>query len=120
MLLSFSINYLRGAALNVKHFDLLNNSARFPSIDSQVCLIAKNGHAAIQYVSCLLAAIQMGDGAAVVRLNSYKSTFAGHFTTTCEALRPVWAKESDDMKKIVFIRDPLERFISGWLFVCKK
>jgi hypothetical protein len=48
---------LRGASINQKRYDIRNTAAQFPSINSQGCMIAKNGHAAIQYVSCLLTAI---------------------------------------------------------------
>uniref|UniRef100_A0A914VJP1 Sulfotransferase n=1 Tax=Plectus sambesii TaxID=2011161 RepID=A0A914VJP1_9BILA len=81
--------------------------------------MAKNGHAAIQYVSCLLAAVQSGDHQAENFLLSH-STYVGAFSPICANSISIWASENDTYKKFVFLRDPLERFISGWLFICKR
>ncbi len=105
--------------MNLKRFDLPNNTAQFAAMNSQVCLIAKNGHSAIQYVSCLLAAVQKNDYETQEHLRSV-SPFLGAFSAPCELLRPVWAQENQASKKFAFIRDPLERFVSGWLFVCMR
>uniref|UniRef100_A0A914V6V1 Sulfotransferase n=1 Tax=Plectus sambesii TaxID=2011161 RepID=A0A914V6V1_9BILA len=94
-------------------------TALFHAAESRVCMIAKNGHTAIQYVSCLLAAVQSGNRRAQKWMLS-KSTFKAAYSPTCNELNSIWGRDDDNYKKIVFVRDPLERFVSGWLFVCRR
>uniref|UniRef100_A0A914UW70 Sulfotransferase n=1 Tax=Plectus sambesii TaxID=2011161 RepID=A0A914UW70_9BILA len=82
-------------------------------------MISKNGHSVIQYVSCLLAAVQSGNLEVQNWLLS-QSTYIGAFSPSCRGIRSIWGRDEDAYKKFVFLRDPLDRFVSGWLFVCHR
>lgn len=82
-------------------------------------MIPKNGHAAIQYVSCLLNYKETGDEAIYKRFTSL-DTFSGAFDKGCVHIVNERKPGSDNFERIFFLRDPLKRFISGWLFTCKR
>jgi hypothetical protein len=92
----------------------------FRSIDSLICLITKNGNSVLRYASCLLSIAEKGNRTAYDLLN-LQETHRGAFTEQCNHL--LLSARWDFTKvyeKVAFIRDPLERFISGYLFVCKR
>lgn len=116
----FRIDYLENVSRSFTHYkshwDL---KTHFTGTNTSVCMIQKNGHAAIQYVSCLLTYKEYEIDKQYRRLESM-AIFAGAFDNLCQFTVIRKKPGSANFKRVVFIRDPLERFISGWLFLCKR
>lgn len=91
----------------------------FPTIDTLVCLITKNGNSVFRYASCLLKTAENGNKTAF-ELVHRQETHRGAHTAECNKLLTGGWDFTKRYKTVAFIRDPLERFISGYLFVCKR
>ena len=95
--------------------------ANFASSKTSVCLIPKNGHSVVRFVNCLLAISERSDGGRSYSSFNAQSTFKGAFSRKCNSvINSRKRKRMRGLQKVVFIRDPLERFVSGWLFLCKR
>jgi hypothetical protein len=117
----FSTEYLTALSTNVTHYSRkrIKFITRFSSIGTSVCLIMKNGHSVLRFVSCLLTIAESGDETAFDKFDSML-TFRGAFSKDCNRRVAKKKSNSSNFEKIVFIRDPIDRFVSGWLFLCQR
>lgn len=95
----------------------------YPSIKKTVCAIPKNGHTVSTYIYCLLLAYEKG----IHLFNTFfldgkKNIATQAYSKACKALSSEKAHNSslsNNNEIVVFIRDPLNRFVSAWSHMCK-
>lgn len=117
----FRIDYLSIASANITQYKKkkIGYLTHFSAAKTSVCLIMKNGHSVLRFVSCLLSLAESKDKKTFEKFDSML-TFKAAFARDCNRVISKRKPNSANYNKIVFVREPVDRFVSGYLFLCKR